>query len=184
MFSINAFVEECRAALHKDDTPDRIRAIMGRALEDPQTVSNAFDKTISRATDMSELLIFRSDDLLIHRVGLDPLWKSLPHDHQIWGFVGIYQGEEANTFYEEGGALEQIGFLAVKAGEVLAMDPDTIHSIANPMETTTIGIYVYLGDLQKQKRCLWNPFTLEKEVFDLERFFDYERRLNFKIQLF
>jgi len=179
MFSVNAFVEECRAALHNDDTPDRIRALMGRALKDPQGVSRAFDNNISRATDMSELLIFRSDDLLIHRVALDPHWKSLPHDHRIWGFVGIYQGEEANTFYkEEGEALEQIDSRSMKAGEVLAMDPDTIHSIANPMETTTIGIHVYLGDLQKQKRCLWNPFTHEKEDFELDRFFSYERRLH------
>ena len=179
MFSVDAFVEECRAELHKDNTPDLIHAVIGRALGDPKAVSDAFDNNISRATNMSELLIFRSDDLLIHRVALDPHWKSLPHDHRIWGFVGIYQGEEANTFYrEQAGTLEKTGFRSVKAGEVLAMDPDTIHSIANPLETTTIGIHVYLGDLQKQKRCLWNPFTHEKEVFDLDRFFAYERRLN------
>jgi hypothetical protein len=37
---------------------------------------------------------------------------------------------------------------------------------------------VYLGDLRKQRRHLWNPFTEEKEVFDLERFFAYEKRIN------
>jgi predicted metal-dependent enzyme (double-stranded beta helix superfamily) len=179
MFSVNQFVESCRNALGESNPPARIQAEMERVLEDPQAVSEAFDNSITRATDMAELMLYRSDDLMIHRVALDPHWKSLPHDHRIWGFVGIYQGEEANTFYREhDGHLEQTGSRTVKAGKVLAMDPGIIHSIANPVGSTTIGIHVYLGDLQKQKRHLWNPVTHAKEVFDLDRFFALERRLN------
>ncbi|MFC1579520.1 hypothetical protein ACFL4N_01255 [Thermodesulfobacteriota bacterium] len=179
MFSINTFIEKCRSALKEDNPPNAISAVMLETFKDPQAVSEAFDNNISRATDMAELMLFRSDDLMITRVALDPHWKSLPHDHRIWGFVGIYKGEEANTFYRENnGSLEKTGSRTVKAGEVLAMDPETIHSIANPLELTTIGIHVYLGDLQKQKRHLWNPFTEEKEEFELNQFFAYERRIN------
>lgn len=179
MFSISSFVEECQSALQKHTPPDAVHAILIKALEDPLSVSDAFDNTISRATDMAELMLFCSDDLMIHRVALDPHWKSLPHDHGIWGFVGIYQGEEANTFFKEKGAyLEKTASRTVKAGEILAMDPETIHAIANPLESTTIGIHVYLGNLKNQRRYLWNPFTDEKEAFDLDRFFAYERRLN------
>jgi predicted metal-dependent enzyme (double-stranded beta helix superfamily) len=179
MFSVNHFVEACRSALHESNPPAAIQANMEKALEDPRAVSEAFDNDISRSTDMEALMLFRSDDLMINRVALDPHWKSLPHDHCIWGFVGIYQGREANTFYRENnGALVETGSQTVQAGEVLVMDPDRIHSIANPADMTTIGIHVYLGDLKKQNRHLWNPFTGAKEVFDLEHFFAYEKRIN------
>jgi len=146
MFSIGRFIEECRSALQQNNPPDAIQAIMLQALKDPQDVSKAFDDNISRATDMAELMLFRSDDLMINRVALDPGWKSLPHDHRIWGFVGIYKGEEANTFYmEKHGYLEKTGSRTVKAGDVLSIDQETIHAIANPLELTTIGIHVSLS---------------------------------------
>ena len=179
MFNLDMFVKECKAALNDKKPGNAIHSLMTDTLKDPKAVAANFNNTISRATPMSDLTIFRSDDLMVLRVALDPRWKSIPHDHGIWGFVGIYQGEEANTFYRlHGESLEEIGRTSVKEGNVLAMDPDTIHSIANPLASTTIGIHVYLGDLHKQKRNLWNPFSGKKETFSLDRFFDCERRLN------
>ena len=57
------------------------------------------------------------------------------------------------------------------------MRPGTIHAIANPLSSTTIGLHVYLGNLGAQKRSMWHPTTLAEEPFDLKRLLEYEGRI-------
>jgi predicted metal-dependent enzyme (double-stranded beta helix superfamily) len=150
---------------------------MREAFARPEEVAAAFDNTITRATSADELMLYRGDDLTVFRVALDPQFVSIPHNHGIWAFVGIYQDKESNTFYERshGNGLKVLPVELLCAGDVLSMNPDVIHSIANPLSSTTIGLHVYLGNLGRQNRSLWNPTTHAEEPFDLQRFLEYEK---------
>ena len=127
-------------------------------------------------TPIHELMLHVDDDVTVFRVALDPYLTSIPRDHGIWAFVGIYRGEESNTFYQRSpnGTLQKEAERSLRAGEVLSMRPGTIHAIANPLSSTTIGLHVYLGNLGAQKRSTWLPTTLAEEPFHVNRLIEYE----------
>jgi predicted metal-dependent enzyme (double-stranded beta helix superfamily) len=74
-----------------------------------------------------------------------------PHNHGTWAVVAGVEGPERNIFWrrvDDGtrpghARLEKIGEKVVGAGNVLAMPADTIHSIANDTDSTTLTLHVY-----------------------------------------
>ena len=91
-----------------------------------------------------------------------------PHDHRMWAAIGIYGGQEDNTFYRRRqGRLIASGGKDLRQREVVLLGDDTIHAVHNPLGRYTGAIHVYGGDFVHASRSQWDPETLIEEPYDL-----------------
>jgi predicted metal-dependent enzyme (double-stranded beta helix superfamily) len=91
-----------------------------------------------------------------------------PHDHRMWAAIGIYGGQEDNTFFRRtDGRLVQSGGKDLREGEVVLLGDDTIHAVHNPLGQYTAAVHVYGGDFVNTARSQWDPETLNEEPYDL-----------------
>ena len=77
-----------------------------------------------------------------------------PHDHRMWGAIGVYAGREDNQFFrrhEDG--LEVVNGRTLSVGDVSLMGDDVIHAVAAPQWTG--AIHVYGGDFLAKQRSMW-----------------------------
>jgi predicted metal-dependent enzyme (double-stranded beta helix superfamily) len=91
-----------------------------------------------------------------------------PHDHRMWAAIGIYGGQEDNTFYRrQEGHLVASGGKELRRWDVALLGDDTIHAVHNPLRRYTGAIHVYGGDFVNTARSQWDPATLVEEPYDL-----------------
>jgi predicted metal-dependent enzyme (double-stranded beta helix superfamily) len=97
-----------------------------------------------------------------------PGMKLYPHDHRMWAAIGIYGGQEDNTFYRRhDGRLVASGGKDLRQRDVILLGDDTIHAVHNPLPRYTGAIHVYGGDFVNAARSQWDPETLHEEPYDL-----------------
>jgi len=91
-----------------------------------------------------------------------------PHDHRMWAAIGIYRGQEDNTFYRRrDGRLVASGGKDLHQRDVVLLGDDTIHAVHNPLPRYTGAIHVYGGDFVNTPRSQWDHETLVEEPYDL-----------------
>ena len=91
-----------------------------------------------------------------------------PHDHRMWAAIGIYGGQEDNTFYRRNdGRLVASGGKDLRQRDVVLLGDDTVHAVHNPLRRYTGAIHVYGGDFVNTARSQWDPQTLLEEPYDL-----------------
>jgi len=98
----------------------------------------------------------------------------MPHDHRMWGVIGVYTGREDNIFWrriavEEGTRVEAAGAKTICAKDTEPLGRDIVHSVTNPLPRITGALQVYGGDFFGTARSEWDPETLRERPFDLER---------------
>lgn len=163
MFDVEAFVEDCRAALRESQPLLATKEILDRAVADPDALEKAF------RPDPGVTLLHRSDDLTVVSVVIPPgLPASVPHDHRMWALVGIYGGQEDNQFFRRTNAgLTESGGRSIQAADTLAMGEETIHAIRNPLDHSTLAaIHVYGGDLLGAERSMWTGESYDEQPYD------------------
>jgi predicted metal-dependent enzyme (double-stranded beta helix superfamily) len=98
--------------------------------------------------------------------------RLFPHDHRMWAAIGIYDGQEDNTFFRRSGpdhrTLTESGGKELATGDVLVLGDDAIHSVANPKTHLTGAVHVYGGDFVNEPRSQWGPGPLEERPYDME----------------
>lgn len=170
MFSIDRFVEDCRAATRCDPTHRAAHEVIRRAFADPAAVRAA----VGDPTDSGLAPIYRSDDLTILNVIWKPGATIRPHDHRMWAVIGVYAGREDNIFWrrirdDQNGRIEAAGAGTLAAGDVIPLGPDIVHSVLNPTARLTGAIHVYGGDFFKVERSEWDPETLVEAPYDMAK---------------
>ncbi|PON18989.1 hypothetical protein C2W62_05030 [Candidatus Entotheonella serta] len=61
---------------------------------------------------------------------------------------------------------------------VTVLDEHTIHAISNPLQRKSYAIHVYGGDIvNRAGRSIWNPHTLEREPYDVDRLSAYVKEM-------
>ncbi|MEO8697548.1 MAG: hypothetical protein ABI658_28870 [Acidimicrobiales bacterium] len=166
MFSIEVFVERCRGALQSDDPSGTVAALLRDALQDRAEVATAIHEW--RAEGGSPYgALHRARDLTILHASVTPGFESPRHNHTMWAVIGVFEGEEDNTFYERGEhGIVEIGRTSITAGEARVLAPDVIHRIANLTPRTLHAIHVYGGDLLGTERAMWDEQSGEERRFD------------------
>ena len=97
-----------------------------------------------------------------------PRMTLYPHDHRMWAAIGIYGGQEDNTFYRRSdGRLVASGGKDLRRRDVVLLGDDTVHAVHNPLRRYTGAIHVYGGDFVNTARSQWDPETLLEEPYDL-----------------
>jgi predicted metal-dependent enzyme (double-stranded beta helix superfamily) len=177
-FDTDAFVAACRAAVTETEPRQAVRDLLRKTMAAPGDVAEAL-----HPQQGGLMLLHQSDDLTVVHVVWAPGMRIYPHDHQMWAVIGIYGGQENNSFYrrdaEDGRRLVESGGKELRTGDVLTLGDDTIHAVANPTPQLTGAIHVYGGDFVNQPRSQWGPGPMEERPHDyavtLEQFAEANR---------
>ena len=169
MFDLGGFIDACRAA-SGPHAPKQVLELMREALADPQALAAAVPP-LAKGEGVLDTPLFRAPDMTVLNAALRPRLVSIPHDHGMWAVIGIYDGEEENTFFRrEGNGLAESNHRTIHAGEAILLGPDVIHAIENPLDRPTLGLHVYGGDLLGHERHMWDPHTGEAHAYDVPQF--------------
>lgn len=173
-FTIDAFINDCKSVLGSAQPMTEIQQLMSAALDDCAGLKAVLPPTRGEPSR----ILYREDDLTVLQVSLPPGLKSPVHNHTIWAVIGIYDGREDNRFFTDDGGLTQQSARSLGAGDVAALDATTIHAIENPLDTVTLGLHVYGGDLLAAPRDVWDQATRLREPFTQQRFAEISRAVN------
>lgn len=166
MFDIDQFVADCKQAATDPHPCQPIREVLERALTRPQEVADALPA--SRAEIVP---LYLSEELSVLKVVWGPRMRFHPHNHLMWVAIGLYGGQEHNTFYRRGeGGIEITGDRALRTGDVAVLKPDVIHAVRNPEPRLTGAIHIYGGNITNRPgRREWLDPGLTEVDYDFER---------------
>ena len=158
MLDIEEFVAECRASLEDPEPRLAVSDLLERTVAMSDTVQEALP---ARRAELTTL--HHSPDLTVLKVVWAPGMSIWPHDHQMWAAIGIYAGQEDNTFFRRvDGGLEPRRTRELSTNQVVLLGDDAIHAVHNPLGTCTGAIHVYGGDFFNRDMTQWDPETLER----------------------
>ena len=177
-FDTDELVAACRAAAAETEPHRAVRDLLQRTMAAPDDVADAL-----RPEQGGLTLLHQSDDLTVVHVVWAPGMRIYPHDHQMWAVIGIYGGQEDNSFYRRNPAdrrhLVESGGKELRTGDVLVLGDDAIHAVTNPTDRLTGAIHVYGGDFVNEPRSQWGPGPMEERPHDyavtLEQFAEANR---------
>jgi predicted metal-dependent enzyme (double-stranded beta helix superfamily) len=160
---IERFVDDCVAAHREADAQAAVLEVLARAVRDADAVLAALGEPTRAGIDV----LHRSKTLTIFSATWTPQMNLMPHNHRMWANIGIYTGREDNILWRGAeGRIEAHGARALFRGDAVALPPDVIHSVTNPLPRYTGGIHIYGGDFFDTTRSQWNPETLAEEPSD------------------
>ncbi len=124
------------------------------------------------AADRSRLQILHDEPgLTVVHVAVNPGFVSPPHDHRTWAVIGVYEGQEDNTFYRlraDSRRIEEAGGRTLHDRDVMMLSEDAIHKIANPRTATLAALHVYGKNIFQIERSAWDPGTGAEHPFELK----------------
>lgn len=164
MLDVDELIRESLAAAAERESQLAVREVLERALRNPAAVAAALPPSQAEVTKLHV-----SEALTVIKVVWAPRISFPPHDHQMWAAIGVYGGEEDNTFYRRRtSGLVETSRRELRERDVLVLGSDAIHAVANPRRTFTAALHVYGGDLFGTPRSEWDPTTFEEHPYDVE----------------
>ena len=167
MFDKDRFVEDLRAARNESDSMDAISEVITKAIQDPASIIRALG---APGRGRAEQLYADESITISNIIWGSEMWVP-PHDHLMWAVIGVYQGQEDNTFWrDQDGNLQEMGGVSLTKGDVRKLGADAVHSVRNPSLQLCGAIHVYGGDFfgAIPRRHSWNPQTLERGPYEYE----------------
>jgi predicted metal-dependent enzyme (double-stranded beta helix superfamily) len=159
MYTHDNLLDELRQAVTNNDLA-AVADVVRRAIREKPMVSQA---------GSSQLLHSEPGLTVLHKV-VNPGFASPPHNHRTWAVIGVYEGQEDNTFYRlvDGNRhIEEIGRHNLRQGEVLSLGIEAIHKIANPGSKKLIALHVYGKNIFEIERSAWDLATGSERPFKL-----------------
>ncbi len=151
-FELDTFVAQLRGAARDDDPVKAVRGLMTGAFRDPEAIRAAMPEF-----DNDDEILFEDESVSIWFVRFVPGLHVPPHDHQTTATIGVYEGAEDNHFYlREADRLVRKSTRRVGPGDVIALKPDGIHSVEAADGRPSCGIHVYLAELTRIERSLFD----------------------------
>ena len=98
MFDVDEFVNDCIEAVAATDPLLAVRELLERALEDPCQVAHALPATLAELVPLHA-----SEQVSVLKVVWAPGMRFRPHNHLMWAAIGLYGGQEDDTFYRRSG---------------------------------------------------------------------------------
>ena len=167
--NLDHLVADCLSAVNDRAPTKVVREILKRAIEKPIDVERALGAAKRGGVDK----IYVSDELTIINVIWAPRMTIMPHNHNMWAVIGVYQGREDNIFWrripdDAKCRVEAAGAKSLGAGDVRPLGDDIIHSVTNPTRKMTGAIHIYGGDFFATERSEWDPENLEERPYDVD----------------
>ena len=149
---LDVLLAELTAAMRETTPQLAVRDVLQRALDRPGELAEALP------CERAEFVpLLNTPEITVMKTVWAPGMIVPPHDHRMWGVIGVFAGKEQNTFWRRAAnGLEQSGGKELTPGEVGLMGTGTIHSVISPLARTWTGaIHVYGGDFVRQPRSMW-----------------------------
>jgi predicted metal-dependent enzyme (double-stranded beta helix superfamily) len=170
--SVDDLIARCQGAIGEHTPPLAVRDVLVELVADP----TALEQAIGPVELGGITTLHNAPDLTVLRVAWTPGMALNPHDHQMWAVIGMYGGQEDNSFYRRSpGGLEAAGGKELPAGDVLVLGDDVIHSVANSRREFAVALHVYGGDFFGAGRSEWDFATYTERPRDIagtRRLFD------------
>jgi predicted metal-dependent enzyme (double-stranded beta helix superfamily) len=175
MFDIDSFTSDCLVARAETEPRQAIKAVLDRAMARPDELAAALPATRAEVTPL-----YTSDELSVLKAVWAPGMSFRAHNHLMWAAIGVYGGQEDNTFYRRvDDSIVMSGGKQLRSGDVTLLGDDTIHAVTNPTGRFTGAIHVYAGDItQRPGRSEWDEDTLDEVDYDFERLRRYFEAAN------
>jgi len=173
MFDLQDFIDSCKQFVGAPAGAKQVLDLMRSVVGDAEGIKSAVVPG-DPGQAIFDLALFRSSELLVLNATVPPHFATPPHNHCMWAVIGIYEGQEDNTFYQRSAkGLEELNRREIRAGEAVLLGPEVIHAIANPFGSNTLGLHVYGGDVLAAKRSMWHPSTREELPYDVRQMFKW-----------
>ena len=159
MYTLDNLLDELRQALADSDLA-AVADVVRRAIREEPMVSQA---------GSSQSLHSEPGLTVLHTV-VNPGFASPPHNHRTWAVIGVYEGQEDNTFYrlvDGSRRIEEIGRRNLRQGEVLTLGIEAMHKIANSGSNKLIALHVYGKNILEIERSAWDLATGNERPFKL-----------------
>mgnify|MGYP002858567762 CR=1 FL=1 len=122
MFSKEGFIEACGVAVKEGQAA--VRELVQEAVSDPNGIIKELGEPKKAGID----LLHRSDDLTVINFIWSPYMTLIPHNHNMFAVIGLYNGREDNVFWkktEDG--LEAAGAGSLAAGTLSSLAAASLH---------------------------------------------------------
>jgi predicted metal-dependent enzyme (double-stranded beta helix superfamily) len=163
--TVDDIVERCRTAIGEHTPQLAIRDVVAEIVHAPGALAAA----IGPITEGGIRPLHRSPELTVLHIAWTPGMQLNPHDHGMFAVVGMYGGQEDNSYYRRAPrGLEATGGRSLVAGDVLVLGQDAIHAVANPKREYAVAIHVYGGDFFDAQRSEWDDETSAERPRDIE----------------
>jgi predicted metal-dependent enzyme (double-stranded beta helix superfamily) len=166
VFEVEQFIAQCRAALREHSPQLAVKDLMAETCSHPDEIGAA----LGPATRAEIATLHHSPELTVLRVIWAPRMTIYPHDHRMWAVIGLYGGQEDNTFFgRTRQGLARRGDKVLERGDATLLGDEVIHAVTNPRGVFAEAIHIYGGDFFNEPRSEWDPLTLEERAYDIER---------------
>lgn len=159
MYTLDNLLDELRQAVANSDLTAAADVVRRAVREKPLVLQAGAPQLLHSEPGLT----------VLHTV-VNPGFASPPHDHRTWAVIGVYDGQEDNTFYrliDGSRRIEQTGFRNLRPGEVLILGTEAIHKIANPGSNKLIALHVYGKNVIEIERSAWDLATGDERPFKL-----------------
>jgi predicted metal-dependent enzyme (double-stranded beta helix superfamily) len=167
--TLRAAVDEIVAAARAGpDRLDRIRSVLQRITDRLHRLG-----ALVHEADDDEVLLHASEALTVYHITLTPGLRYPPHEHLLDALIGIYRGGETNFIYDagaDGDALPAPVRHDAVAPALVHLPPEAVHAVANTGSARSGALHVYLGDLLRSRRRMWDQAGARVEPFDDGRY--------------
>jgi predicted metal-dependent enzyme (double-stranded beta helix superfamily) len=166
MFDRDRFIADCRDAATTEHAQAVIRDLVTCAVSHPSAV----EASLGAPREGGLFPLYRSPELTILNVVWTPGMAIYPHEHRMWAVIGLYGGQEDNTFYRRAAhGLVAAGGKRLECSQTALLGEHVVHAVANPLRAFTVAIHVYGGDFFGTPRSEWTADTFVERPFDAER---------------
>jgi predicted metal-dependent enzyme (double-stranded beta helix superfamily) len=168
MFDKERFTEACLAALMEGSPQRAVIELVREAVGAPREI----ERSLGTPSTGGIFTVHHSDDLTILNVIWPPHMEIPPHDHRMWAVIGIYGGQEDNTFFrrrKDGPGLERVNGRSLQDEDAMGLGPDAIHTVFNPRRAFTGAIHVYGGDFFATPRSSWESPEGAEEPYSVDK---------------
>ena len=129
--------------------------------------------------DCDEVLLYVDENVTVYYISTTPKVLYPPHEHGMIAISALYKGTETHIFYERDGEnVKKRNEITVKAPAVVDLTIDTVHAICTHDEEPNAGIHFYLGELEAQKRTLWDCDGKNPQQYIHENYLAFSRPFN------
>ena len=167
MFDTEEFVASCQRALQENAPSLAVKELVSAAVAEPRQVEAA----LGTPAEGGITTLHHSAELTVLNIIWPPGMALYPHDHQLWAVIGLYGGQEDNTFFKrnsEGIGLTRAGYKELHTQDAVTLGQDAIHAVHNPQGVFTGAIHVYGGDFFAQPRSEWASESAEEMPFSVD----------------
>ncbi len=166
MFAVEEFVASCRKALDEHTPESAMKEVVASAMAAPDELETA----LGTPSGAGITTLHRSPEVTILNIIWPPGIALYPHDHNLWAVIGLYGGQEDNTFYTRnpaGEGLVRTGAQVLESKDTVLLARDAIHAVQNPRSVYTGAIHVYGGDFFNEPRSQWASDGSAEEPYDV-----------------